>query len=771
MGRYLNTSLGFGMLLLLCGIHTASGQTANVQFIHNAPDPALWTMDLYVDGALLLNNIFFRHATAYTEYTAGVTYTIAIAPAISSGPDDAYATFDVTLEENKSYQLVVSGVVDPNQFAPNPDGLDTSLQLLIHDQARTTTGAGTTHVSFIQGVTDAPEIDILVPDLGGASLLGILGHPPQTYGGVAPMTIPVALQTGESTALDFVPFATPEVVLTARQIDLYAVETIGIGMLMSGFVDPAANQNGPILNVLAVYPDGTVEPLSPAFPITIREINAIPQENIDQLIAAGPTLTPSEIQTLTRSPFAEQDVRVTAIVLSSPLSSGLSRWYDERGGPGLIYYFVRDTTAHAMGVEGMGIQIVDGDYESTGSLALEIGDVVSIQARVIHFANALQLIPYRIFPEGTIVDFGFDASILDPVDATVSDLNVSFGGGTYQANWANFSNLNGQYVRLSNTHISNRTPGPRPDWTLTDGTAQVYTYDTSLRYRNDRGDYMPPFNVRTPEDGDFIPPPVGTAVDLVGFLHFRDFNDPYNIGRPANALLSISPMEDEDLTVHATGHLNTLLAGPYTENGQMNTDLLDAGILPLHQPYNTAPWGYTGTEQVPAPPPGMVDWVLVHLRTGDPAAPPMATAATRAALLMADGSIRDLDGESPVAFKGVPPGMYYVVIEHRNHLKVMSTTALDFTEGLGTFDFSTDAGQAYGTNAQRNLGDGAFGLWSGDANANGMVSAFDFLTAWLPQNGTAGYRSADFNLDASVTAFDFLQEWFVANGQASQVPD
>ena len=50
----------------------------------------------------------------------------------------------------------------------------------------------------------------------------------------------------------------------------------------------------------------------------------------------------------------------------------------------------------------------------------------------------------------------------------------------------------------------------------------------------------------------------------------------------------------------------------------------------------------------------------------------------RAGLLKFDGTIVDLDGVSPLAFV-VDEGSYYVVIEHRNHLPIMSADKILIT--------------------------------------------------------------------------------------------
>ena len=117
--------------------------------------------------------------------------------------------------------------------------------------------------------------------------------------------------------------------------------------------------------------------------------------------------------------------------------------------------------------------------------------------------------------------------------------------------------------------------------------------------------------------------------------------------------------------------LKVFLQGPYSGNGQMTTNL--NSLLPNEQPYNSLPYNHTGVEKVTnnffINNPDMVDWVLVELRTGITSS---STIAKRAALLNKYGNVVGLDGVSPLRF-GLPPGNYYIVIRHRNHLDVMSS--------------------------------------------------------------------------------------------------
>ncbi len=213
---------------------------------------------------------------------------------------------------------------------------------------------------------------------------------------------------------------------------------------------------------------------------------------------------------------------------------------------------------------------------------------------------------------------------------------------------------------------------------------------------------------------------------------------------------------------------DVFLAGPYAGAGVMNTDLNMGGLLPLAQPYNVAPWNYAGTETIAAAPATMADWVLVHLYTGDPMAPPMTIEDTAAGLLHSDGTITDVDGTSPLSFS-VSSGSYYVVVDHRNHLSAMTDVAVALSSTSTMVSF--DGGAAFGSNAMIGLGGGVYGLWGGDGDANDSTTAFDFLNEWLPVNGgPSGYHSGDFDMNGSPTAFDFLNVWLPANGQASQVP-
>ncbi len=220
--------------------------------------------------------------------------------------------------------------------------------------------------------------------------------------------------------------------------------------------------------------------------------------------------------------------------------------------------------------------------------------------------------------------------------------------------------------------------------------------------------------------------------------------------------------------------LSAFLQGPYS-SGSMTTTLNTNNFIPLSQPYNTSPWNYTGTETVGSIPAGVVDWVLIELRrnTAD-----SSTIQKRAAFILNDGTITDIDGTSPINFYSAGDiSSYYVVIRHRNHLAVMSANSLSLTSSLSgsyltggnsEYDFSTAQTQAFGTNPMFDLGSGVLGMRSGDSNNSNIVT-FSDVSGIISNNNQTGYNSNDINMSGIVTFADVSQ--IISNNNSStQVP-
>lgn len=178
-------------------------------------------------------------------------------------------------------------------------------------------------------------------------------------------------------------------------------------------------------------------------------------------------------------------------------------------------------------------------------------------------------------------------------------------------------------------------------------------------------------------------------------------------------------------------------ATPTIMSVALQTQISNLPALVLAQPYTAAPFGigaagYAGTESIASVasiPATMTDWVLVELR--DPTTPATVVAA-RAAIIMNDGTITDIDGVSPVSFPGVTAGNFFVAIRHRNHLGVRSSATLALNgKTVTTWDFRSSQSKAYqnttGTvtnDAMAVLANGSFAMFGGNSvNTDGIIKS------------------------------------------------
>jgi peptidoglycan/xylan/chitin deacetylase (PgdA/CDA1 family) len=202
-------------------------------------------------------------------------------------------------------------------------------------------------------------------------------------------------------------------------------------------------------------------------------------------------------------------------------------------------------------------------------------------------------------------------------------------------------------------------------------------------------------------------------------------------------------------------NLKVFLEGPYSGSGLMSTTLNTNNLIPLssNKAYPAAVYGYyTVSNLTSIPSSDIVDWVLVELRTGTGSE---TTIERQVAFLKRDGTIVDTDGSSPVAFTGLSEGDYYVVVRHRNHLAIMTSSAIRLSSNSALYDFTTFQSQAYTTSTDPmiDLGGGVFGMFSGDTNDSGIITAADKSTV-NSFNLNSGYYNADTNFSGIVTAAD-----------------
>ena len=294
--------------------------------------------------------------------------------------------------------------------------------------------------------------------------------------------------------------------------------------------------------------------------VTIDEITAVPQENIDALNAAGEDLDLADAQELLANDLVGETVEVTAVVMTNPLLSGVRSLNAETGIPNSVQIFIRDVAAATEGPEGMGLLVND---EETGGTVRQffVGDEVVFCGVVDPYtaggAYALQI--ELISANGTGNAYGPEDDLLQPITITPADIHDAYGTGTdaqSQLDWSVYSDYVNQYVRFEAIELVQGIPasGGRPNmlFSAPGEDETIRSDDISVCYRNDRGvSYFPGGDVPAcVADGDFVPPATG-IVNVQGFLSFRGTFDTFSSTVPQGAAFAISPFEADDFVIAA----------------------------------------------------------------------------------------------------------------------------------------------------------------------------------------------------------------------------
>lgn len=222
-------------------------------------------------------------------------------------------------------------------------------------------------------------------------------------------------------------------------------------------------------------------------------------------------------------------------------------------------------------------------------------------------------------------------------------------------------------------------------------------------------------------------------------------------------------------TTPAFADITLFLEGAYIpgSGGNMSHDLNDGGYLPTISPYDNE-------DIILLPdvnPHFIVDWVNIQLRTS----PNGSTLKSSNAFLLEDGSIVDMNGESSFPFYHTTGVEYYIVVQQRNHLDIMTATSYMFGDNIGavTEVDLTDLANVYGANGVKELETGIYGMWAADADSDGRILTAD-QADWEAAYGITsdGYYYEDLDLDGFIVAAD--QALWKANfgiAPDSQIPE
>lgn len=150
-------------------------ETANLQLIHNSPDPGAAEVDVFAQlpesTVQVADNLPFRQATPYLTVPANTEWDAVVAVP-TAGDDDTLddgeivaEVEDVSLTAGTSNLAIVNGVLDSSNFQ---DGVSELSVALATDVQTSPSGDTNADIQLFHGAPDAPAVDIAPANgLGG----------------------------------------------------------------------------------------------------------------------------------------------------------------------------------------------------------------------------------------------------------------------------------------------------------------------------------------------------------------------------------------------------------------------------------------------------------------------------------------------------------------------------------------------------------------------------------------------------------------------------
>lgn len=228
-------------------------ETARVQVIHNCADAIADSVDVYLNGSILLDNFAFRTASEFVNAPVGVPVTLGVAPKNSTSVADTIYSLTTTLTSDKRYIIVANGIVSPTGYTPSAAA--APFRLSIYDQGReiSTSASDSTDILVIHGSTDAPAVDV---NAGSATLVNDIAFGDFASGGY------VKVKTSNYT-LDLLNAAATTILKRySAPLSTLSLDGDAITVVASGFLSPAANSNGPAFGLwVALASGGAMIPL------------------------------------------------------------------------------------------------------------------------------------------------------------------------------------------------------------------------------------------------------------------------------------------------------------------------------------------------------------------------------------------------------------------------------------------------------------------------------------------------------------------------------
>ncbi|MFC5195436.1 malectin domain-containing carbohydrate-binding protein [Bizionia hallyeonensis] len=204
----------------------------------------------------------------------------------------------------------------------------------------------------------------------------------------------------------------------------------------------------------------------------------------------------------------------------------------------------------------------------------------------------------------------------------------------------------------------------------------------------------------------------------------------------------------EPILISAKAYLQGAALTPnFGEETLMRDDLRVANLIPTTSPYadglvcEPSVFLITGNNAI-------VDWMWIEIRDANTNT---LIVDAKSGLLQRDGDIVDVDGISPINFQQISAD-YFISVNHRNHLGIMSATAITLSNVTSVVNFTDGSITTFGVEAQTSFGmpTGILGMYGGDINGNNQ-------TRYLgPSNDSASLKTIVSNAAGNATNSNYF---------------
>ncbi|NTV82914.1 MAG: DUF4397 domain-containing protein [Bacteroidales bacterium] len=231
--------------------------TARVQVIHNSADAAAATVDVWLNDGLLIDDFQFRTASPFIDAPANVDFDVTIQPASSTDTTNGLARFTYNLMGGSKYILVANGIVVPEGYNP-----PTPFDIYVYDMGREfATNTENTDVIVFHGATDAPVVDVVEVGVGAGTIVDNLAY--SDFAGYLELPtddyyLEIRDESGSETVASY-----------SAPLETFGLYGQSIAVIASGFLNPAANNNGPAFGLfVALTSGGSLIELGPTTSVT-----------------------------------------------------------------------------------------------------------------------------------------------------------------------------------------------------------------------------------------------------------------------------------------------------------------------------------------------------------------------------------------------------------------------------------------------------------------------------------------------------------------------